>query len=283
MYVSAAAQNPGDKSGSGKTDPTANPTANPTAAGSAARSPMHTPMHALGGHDLGVHDLGGASGYGAVPHDPNEPPFHHTWEGRVFGIFGPALASSGKRPGEFRHALERLAPGDYFGNGYYGRWLAGIELLLSEYDVLKPGELDQRLGAPAGSGPASRARPLAETDAVLDAGLLPAEQEQSNSQPVGQPTLPPLFQVGDAVVTRPRQKFAHTRLPAYAEAKKGVIAELHGTEVLPDSTAHDLGDRPQHVYAVAFEAAELWGADVEPEVTIHIDMYECYLDSANPA
>ncbi len=91
----------------------------------------------------GVHDLGGAAGYGPVPHEPNEPPFHADWERRVFGLLGAVTGASAKRPGEFRYALERLAPDDYFGHGYYGRWLAGFELLLAEYGVVSPEELSE--------------------------------------------------------------------------------------------------------------------------------------------
>ncbi len=258
-----------------------------------------------------VHDLGGVRGYGSVPHDPDEPPFHHNWEKRVFGLLGPSLAVSGNRTGEFRYALERLAPADYFQHGYYGRWLAAFELLLSEYGVLEPYEVDQRLGAPAGTGPVSRA----QRAATVDADLLPPDTSPCDAQPcetvASSTTRPartaqrnlaraPRFKVGDAVValsrrgaksrhdtkphhdTEPRNSTGHTRLPSYAEAKRGEIAELHGAEVLPDSTAHDLGERPQHVYAVAFAANELWGEDAEPGVTVHVDMYECYLTLADP-
>ncbi len=264
-----------------------------------------------------VHDLGGALGYGPVPHDPDEPPFHHGWEKRVFGLLSPSLAISGNRPGEFRHALERLAPSDYFQHGYYGRWLAALELLLCEYGVLEPGEVDQRLEAPAGTGPVSRAQPVSDVDADLlppdtpattpattppkettpnTAGGATKSARSTRAPSTTQRKLAraPRFKVGDVVVALPRSGTeshsstvshsgtGHTRLPGYAEAKRGVVAELHGAEVLPDSTAHDLGERPQHVYAVAFAASELWGEDTEPGITVHVDMYECYLAPANP-
>ena len=257
----------------------------------AAREPAASQKPSRPSEAHTVHDLGGASGYGSVPHSPSEPPFHHDWERRVFGMFGPALQASGKRPGEFRNALERLAPSDYFDNGYYGRWLAAIELLLSEYGVLAPGELDQRLGAPTNTGPVSRASSVAEVSADLLPPDLPQEQppdlpDQLPDHLSGRPrhttaqrklAQAPIFKVGDAVVVRPRQTPGHTRLAGYVETKRGVIAEYHGAEVLPDSTAHNLGERPQHVYAVAFAATELWGTDAEAGVTVHIDMYECYL------
>ncbi|HCB34831.1 MAG TPA: nitrile hydratase subunit beta, partial [Acidimicrobiaceae bacterium] len=192
-------------------------------------------------------------------------------------------------PGEFRHALERLAPRDYFDHGYYGRWLAGLELLLTEYGVLEPGELDRRLGLPAGTGPAARAGRPAEVDPKLLPDGTPPEQD---GEPDGEPdgtfagrhlARPPRFRAGDAVVTVPRRTSGHTRLPAYATGKRGVVVRHHRAEVLPDSTAHDLGERPQHVYSVGFEASELWGAPAEPGVTVHVDLYENYLDAAPAA
>ncbi len=56
-----------------------------------------------------VHDLGGAFGWGRVPYDPQEEPFHEEWERRVFGMVFQVLPHTAVRPGEFRYALERLA------------------------------------------------------------------------------------------------------------------------------------------------------------------------------
>lgn len=235
-----------------------------------------------------VHDLGGTLGFsGPVPHEFDEPPFHHDWERQVFALFGPALAVSATRSGEFRYGLERLAATDYFDHGYYGRWLAGLELLLTEYGVLGPDEIDRRLGADLCTGPVRRSKPVAD----VDPGLLPASPASSTTasderrQHTTQRVLsrPPRFSVGDAVIAKTSRTPGHTRLPAYAQNKHGVVAQLHSTEVLPDSTAHDLGERPQHVYAVGFDASELWGPGAEAGVTVHVDMYECYLTTAQEA
>lgn len=226
-----------------------------------------------------VHDLGGRLGYGPVPYEPNEPPFHHTWEQRVFGMLFEILPITAIRPGETRYALERLAPEDYFDHGgYYGRWEARCELLLEEYGHLAPGELDRRLGAPVGTGPASRASPVVSKNPAL----LPADR------PTPQPDLPtvireldnpPSFAIGDEVVARPAPQAGHTRLPGYVAGTTGSVVAIHPAEVLPDSTAHDLGERAQHVYCVGYNAADLWGSEAETGVTIHVDIYENYLSS----
>ena len=34
----------------------------------------------------GIHDMGGMDGFGTVEPEPNEPPFHAPWEGRVLAM-----------------------------------------------------------------------------------------------------------------------------------------------------------------------------------------------------
>jgi nitrile hydratase len=34
----------------------------------------------------GIHDMGGMEGFGPVQPEPNEPPFHSTWEGRALAM-----------------------------------------------------------------------------------------------------------------------------------------------------------------------------------------------------
>ena len=54
---------------------------------------------------------------------------------------------------------------------------------------------------------------------------------------------------------------------------------MQPAHLLPDTNAHFLGENPQHVYNVAFDSPELWGADSEP-FTLDIDLYESYLEDA---
>lgn len=112
-----------------------------------------------------VHDLGGAFGWGRVPYDPQEEPFHEEWERRVFGMVFQVLPHTAVRPGEFRYALERLAEDDYFApDGYYGRWRSAMEVLLEEYGHVETGELDGRLGAPSGTSASYRVQSPASVD-----------------------------------------------------------------------------------------------------------------------
>ena len=243
-------------------------------------------------HERRVHDLGGAPGYGPVPHDPHEPPFHADWERRVFGLLGAVTASTARRPGEFRYVLERLGPDDYFNHGYYGRWLAGFEVLLAEYGVISPDEMASRVAErtdlPAAEATASSPVQRVSLVAALDPDLLPADRlTPAPERRTVRRELDdaPRFSVGDRVVApapppAPAQ-IGHTRLPGYVVGKRGTVVKLHPAEVLPDSTAHDMGERPQHVYCVGYDAQALWGEDAEQDATIHVDLYECYLTAAD--
>ncbi|WP_419842057.1 nitrile hydratase subunit beta [Candidatus Poriferisodalis sp.] len=233
---------------------------------------------------LGVHDLGGSRGFGPVPHDPHEPPFHADWERRVFGLLGAVTACTARRPGEFRYALERLDYASYFDHGYFGRWLAGFEALLAEYDVVSAEEMNNAVAGLTDMTPAqtSEASPVRRVGPVVarDPQSLPADrptpapQRRTVRRELAEP---PRFGVGDRVVATAFPPLGHTRLPGYALGRPGTVVRLHPAEVLPDSTAHDLGERPQHVYCVGFDAAMLWGDDAEPNTTVHLDVYECHL------
>ncbi|WP_419552085.1 nitrile hydratase subunit beta [Candidatus Poriferisodalis sp.] len=241
-------------------------------------------------HERSVHDLGGAPGYGRVPHEPDEPPFHADWERRVFGLLGAVTASTARRPGEFRYVLERLNAGDYFDHGYYGRWLAGFEVLLAEYGVVSPDEMTSAVARAAqlteaeaaGVSPALRAAPFTARDRALMPSdrPTPAPERRTVRRDLAEP---PRFSVGDRVVAPAPPQPGHTRLPGYAVGKPGTVVKLHPAEVLPDSTAHDLGERPQHVYCIGYDARTLWGDDAEPNATVHVDLYECYLTRAEAA
>ena len=235
--------------------------------------------HDITVHDITVHDIGGRTGFGPVPYVVDEPAFHHDWERRVFGIMSQSLGASATRPGEFRYAIERLAPSDYYDQGYYGRWGSAFEVVLEEYGVIEAGAVDRLLDAPVGTGPASRARSTVSGD---PADLPPDRPTPTPNRRTVRREIadPPKFAVGDRVVARPkRTDGGHTRLPAYVVGRVGTVARLHPAEVFPDSTAHDRGERAQYVYCVGYESGELWGPDAEAAV-IHVDLLEPYLRAA---
>ena len=72
----------------------------------------------------------------------------------------------------------------------------------------------------------------------------------------------------------------HSRLPGYALGRVGVIEQLHGAHVFADAHAQGLGEQPQWLYAVAFDAAELWGDAATPGSSVSLDAWESYLEPA---
>ncbi|HYK25984.1 MAG TPA: SH3-like domain-containing protein [Steroidobacteraceae bacterium] len=90
---------------------------------------------------------------------------------------------------------------------------------------------------------------------------------------------PPRFKVGERVVARNIHPLGHTRLPRYARGKRGVVERHHGGFVFADTRAHGLGDQPQHLYNVRFEARELWGADASERDGVYLDLWESYLEA----
>ncbi|XOV90239.1 MAG: nitrile hydratase subunit beta [Pseudomonadota bacterium] len=221
----------------------------------------------------GIHDLGGKHGFGKVEREIDEPAFHARWEASVFAIsaVGPA-AGAWNNSDRFRHGVERIDPVSYLADGYYGRWLGGMETLLVEAGAVTTEEITARaleMGAPPGARVA--ARPSSSPDPQGPAPPAPGAKRVASA--------PAAFAVGDAVVTSTLVKSGHTRLPAYARGKRGVIHASHNAWVFPDTNAHGLGEQPQYLYTVKFSGPELWGSGSDPSLAVYLDLFEPYLAS----
>ncbi len=220
----------------------------------------------------GIHDLGGKHGLGQVLVEKDEPAFHSHWEAAVF-----AMANAGAQAGawnntdRFRHAIERIDPVAYLSHGYYGRWLGGIENMLVEAGIVTRELINDRTVELGGS----------RTDLV-------ASRPNPSSDPMGEPPgapgserladQKPKFNVGDVVLTSSEVKSGHTRLPAYARGKTGIIVLMHDAWVYPDTNAHGKGENPQYLYTVQFTGAELWGGGDE-NIKVSLDLFEPYLSN----
>ncbi|HTC31762.1 MAG TPA: nitrile hydratase subunit beta [Bryobacteraceae bacterium] len=217
----------------------------------------------------GVHDLGGLQDMGPVRHEKGEPVFHAPWEGRIYGI-DRSLRLIGKwNLDAWRHQIELLPPADYFRMTYYERWLQINEQLAVKHGLVTQKEIET--GAPdPGSAKATPA--LTAAVAALHLGRdIPSSHD---------PKVPPQFKVGQRVRARNMNPTGHTRLPRYARGKLGVIARDHGVYLFPDTHAHFQGEKRQHVYSVRFEARELWGANASPRDSVHLDLWDDYLEHA---
>ena len=130
-------------------------------------------------------------------------------------------------------------------------------------------ELAQGSAAPA-VGPHPRRLEAATVPAVLAAG-------SDYQRPLG---IAPRFRPGDRVRARNIHPRDHTRLPRYVRGHTGVIESTHGGFILPDTSAHQRGENPEHLYTVVFDGAALWGPDTEPGLTVSVDAWERYLEPA---
>jgi nitrile hydratase len=215
----------------------------------------------------GVHDMGGMDGFGKVEPEPNEPVFHHRWEGRVLatsraiGVFRAWTIDTS------RYAIEMMSPAIYLTKSYYEKWFLRNQNLLIERGLIDADEVAAgralRPGKKFDRGPFTPA----DVDRVTKRG--------SFARPAQAPAK---FKVGDRVRTKNIHPHTHTRLPRYARGHVGVVESLHGTHVFPDSVTTGKGDDPQWLYTVRFDARELWGADADPKLKVSIEAFEPYLE-----
>lgn len=215
----------------------------------------------------GVHDLGGTHGFGPVEREIDEPVFHADWEPRVLAMVRIVAGQEYFTGDAHRRAIESIAPAEYLRASYYERWLAALETLMTEQGVLTGDELVQRIEF-------LRQHPDATTPRTAVTAPPPSPVPPSPPPPA------PRFAVGDAVMTRNIHPIHHTRLPRYARGKRGIIQFLYGPRTFPDTNAHGLGEQPQPLYSVRFDARELWGDDAEPHQTVALDLWDSYLDPA---
>lgn len=212
----------------------------------------------------GPHDMGGMQCYGPVDIEADEPLFHEHWERRALALT-VAMGFTGMwNIDSSRHARESLPPVQYLSSSYYQIWLAALENLLLDRDMLSASELAR--GAVQTPAVATR-RPVPDREAVkvgLAAGAPTLRDSQSE----------PLFAVGATVQTRNLNPLTHTRLPSYARGKRGRILHLNGAHVFPDTNAHAQGENPCQLYTVEFAASELFGAGRH---RVTLDLWEPYL------
>jgi nitrile hydratase len=222
-----------------------------------------------------VHDMGGRFGDGAVVPEPeSDPVFHEDWHARALALVLSTGAWGKWNIDISRHARECLSPQDYAAMSYYEKWLAGAAALCVENDVVTRDELASGQGDGVSDLAAKVLKP--ENVASMLAAGGPADRPSD---------IAITFKVGDAVQTRKitanqMVDGGHTRLPSYAAGAKGRIVLVHGTHILPDSSAHRLGEGSEPLYAVAIPASELWANPEHPKDEVILDLWQSYLAPA---
>ena len=219
----------------------------------------------------GIHDLGGKQGYGPIDLEAEDEIFHEDWEGREWGI-SRCARTPGITIDWWRHCRELIMPMDYLERPYFDSWAQTdfatyIEagwITLEEVDTGKSLAMNIDHGEP----PAARSLQQVLDDDRARAIRFDAEIDT-----------PPTFSVGQRVLTVKHGHTGHTRLPQYARGRIGTIHAYNGAHVFPDQSAEG-NDVHQHCYNVVFEAAELWPEAADSKDTVHLDLWETYLEQA---
>jgi nitrile hydratase beta subunit len=219
-----------------------------------------------------AHDLGGMHGLGPINPEPEseEPVFHTDWEQRVFGLTLAAGFLGKWNIDMSRYARERQHPVDYLRHTYYENWLAGLEKLLVEAELVSPEEL--KTGKAAEPADESIRQHVLEAEDV-------AETIAKGSPVAMAISTPPRFKSGESVRAINRHPLGHTREPRYVRGRAGVIHEYHGAYVFPDHSAEG-SKEGQHLYSVRFTAEALWGQSACGRNAVYVDLWEDYLEPA---
>ena len=212
-----------------------------------------------------VHDVGGAPGFGPLEIEENEPVFHEKWESRVFGM----MTTVGHRAFPMRPTIESIKPATYLASSYYEKWLIALEKGFVRCGSLTADELRDRVKFHL-RHPDS---PMSENhDSKLTRSAWRDRYSQRSPKYAGDPA----FSVGDAVLTRHIDPSEHTRIPHYAQGKRGAVHALRGVFDLLDLKVQGIL-KPEPVYTVGFDARELWGDQAQSPQRVYIDLWESYL------
>ena len=214
----------------------------------------------------GAQDLGGMQSFGPIRPEADALIFHADWERHALALT-LAMGAVGKWNIDMsRAARESLPPAQYLASSYFEIWFEGLKKLLLDKGLATAEEIASGVSSSPGML-VPRVLMASEVAAALRRG-----------SPVDRPAVTEArFKVGDEVLTRQFNPSTHTRLPRYCRGRRGRIIAVHAPHVFPDTNAIGLGEQPQWLYTVRFDASELWGKDTTA-ASVCVDCWEPYLD-----
>lgn len=232
------------------------------------------------------HRLGGLEAVGPV--STEERVFVEDWETRIFGVHCAMMALSTQlklpeTPSNFstiwtwadlRKGAEAMHPFEYFKFRYYEKWLGGI----SGYFVENGYITEEELYALTEEYLADPDKPLPEVDAEpIDERVIQYLVEGDSPKRDVPPNY--AFAKGDAVEIGDPPSIEHSRVPGYMRGKTCEVEKVYdGAYVyLCDVEADKIGPA-MPCYTVGISADEVWPGNVEPNVTLHADLYASYLN-----
>jgi nitrile hydratase len=210
--------------------------------------------------------MGGMESLEPIVPEPEGPPFHAAWEGRVHALSVASPTRANIDAG--RHQREKIPGPEYLAMSYYEKWFRGLTELLVAHGHATWAEIHAGKAEPG----FTRATPLLRAEEVTPRFMRRGSYVREAAGP--------LFAIGDAVRARDLNPPGHTRLPRYVRGRRGMIVALHDAHVFPDSHAHALGEDPRPLYTVRFTAQELWGETAHPRDSVRLDLWEPYLERA---
>jgi nitrile hydratase len=220
-----------------------------------------------------VHDIGGRQGFGPVrwQEDHDEETFHEEWQARGFAMCMCMFAGwRGKTDmwtlDWFRHVRERIDPIDFLTRDYYDQWVQSLAATVIDNGTIRMEELVPS----AASGEKSVRADTRKIGSMAKISATNGNEATSDK---------PAFSVGQRVRTKMSIAAFHTRLPAYVRGRTGVIEEYHGFQPLADASARGV-IKPEPLYTVAFDAAELWPEAQARRERVFVDAWESYLAPA---
>jgi nitrile hydratase beta subunit len=217
----------------------------------------------------GAHDMGGMQVMGPIDPEIDEPVFHEDWERRAFAMT-LAMGFHGKWNIDIARFAREDTPGaDYLRRGYYETWLDALERLVVDHEMADDAEIAEALSGVPANRVAEPAVTADQAAAILAKGGSARMADDIAAK----------FQVGDRVRVRNNHPRGHTRAPLYTRGHVGVIERAHGVFIFPDAHARDRSKVPQHVYAVRFDAVELWGDAARGGDSVCVDLWDDYLDA----
>lgn len=211
-------------------------------------------------------DLGGQRGHGAVVPEPEGELWHAPWEPRVMALT-VAMGATGSWNIDISRSARETLPA-YPRLSYYEIWFEGLQRLLIARRLVRRAELKsgRSLDPPL---PLARVLRAAEVDAALARGSPTLRSAAAAAK----------FEIGSRVRTLDHKAKHHTRLPGYVRGKVGTVEQVLGVHIFADTHAHGLGEQPQWLYSVAFDAAELWPDEPAATHRVSVDAWEPYLQA----
>lgn len=229
----------------------------------------------------GAHDMGGRRDFGPIDIEPDEPLFHAAWEKRALGLT-LAMGATGKWNIDIsRAARESLPEATYLSSSYYRIWILGLEKLMLARGLVNEDEL-------RGGRCVTPAKPVARVLRADDVAPALARGASTLREATTQPRFAPGDHVRAVPVLASGPSPGHTRLPRYVHGHVGVVQQVHGAHVYADRHAQPraqggFDDRPEWLYAVAFDGRALWGTAAEVGTQVCVDAWEPYLQACGAA